>query len=327
MHPFDVAIPALTTSIPSPSQSVWHLGPFPLRAYAVCMLTGIFVAAWWTHRRYRARGGDEDTTYDIALLAVPLGIIGARVYHVLSSPDAYFGAHGDLSLIPQIWRGGLGVWGAIPAGIAAGAWLLHHRGLRLGPFADSVAPAFLVAQAIGRLGNWFNQELFGAPTTLPWGLEIDDAHLPAGFASGTLFHPTFLYEALWNLAGVALLLWLERRLRARDGAVGGRLIWAYVMVYVLGRVWIEYLRIDEAEHVLGLRLNVWTSIVVGIIGLVGYIVASRRTPSDVIARAEGETTAAAGDADKDATDVVAVDATDVETEVEADVVTQTHPSA
>lgn len=277
----------LPLSIPSPAQSVWYLGPVPLRAYALCMLTGIFLAAWWTHRRYRARGGDEDSTYDIAMLAVPAGILGARLYHVLSSPDAYFGPNGDLALIPQIWKGGLGVWGAMPAGIAVGAWILHRRGLRPGPFADAVAPAFLVAQAVGRLGNWFNQELFGKPTTLPWGLEIDDAHLPDGFASGTLFHPTFLYEALWNLAGAAFLLWLERRLRRRDGAVGGRLIWAYVMVYACGRVWIEYLRIDEAEHVLGLRLNVWTSIVVGLIGLVGYVIASRRSPSDAITR-DGE---------------------------------------
>ena len=163
----------MLASIPSPARGVWHLGPFPVRAYALCTLAGIFAAAWWTSRRYRARGGDEDTTFDIAILAVPVGIVGARLYHVLTSPSAYFGPNGDPWEIPQIWHGGQGLWGSIAAGIDAGAWLLHRRGLRLSPFADAVAPALLVAQAIGRLGNWFNQEIFGLPSSLPWGLEID----------------------------------------------------------------------------------------------------------------------------------------------------------
>lgn len=273
---------AVEASIPSPSQGVWHLGPVPVRAYALCMLTAIFVAAWWTNRRYTRRGGDPETTYDIAVLAVPMGIIGARLYHVLSSPEAYVGPDGDPWLIPQVWRGGLGLWGAIAAGIAAGAWLLRRRGQRLAPFADSVAPAFLVAQAIGRLGNWFNQELFGSPTTAPWGLEIDAAHLPAGYSPGTLFHPTFLYEMVWNLVGAVLLLHLERRLRRRGEPVGGRLIWAYLMVYTSGRAWIEYLRIDEAHTILGLRLNVWTSILVFLVGVVGYALTSRRRLSDAV---------------------------------------------
>ena len=257
-------------SIPSPSRSVWHLGPFPLRAYALCILTGVFVAVWWSDRRYRARGGGRDVVLDAALLGVPAGIVCARLYHVLTSPDAYFGPHGDLSLIPQVWNGGLGIWGGVAGGTAAVAWLLRRRGLRLAPFVDAVAPALLVAQAIGRVGNWFNQELFGGPTTLPWGLEIDAAHTPVGYAPGTLFHPTFLYEALWNLAGAAFLVWLGRHLLARDGATGGRLAWAYLMVYTSGRGWIEYLRVDEAQHVLGLRLNVWTSLLVFVLGLVGY---------------------------------------------------------
>ncbi|WP_172119989.1 prolipoprotein diacylglyceryl transferase [Actinomyces faecalis] len=270
----------LPVSIPSPAQGVWYVGPFPLRAYALCILAGVFIAVWWTGRRYQRLGGHPDTTLDVAVLSVPVGIVGARVYHVLTSPDAYFGPDGNLALIPQVWHGGLGIWGGIAAGVASGAWLLHHRGLRLGPFADAVAPTLLVAQAVGRLGNWFNQELFGGPTTAPWGLEIDDAHLPAGYASGTLFHPTFLYEALWNLAGAAFLVWLGHRLRERDGATGGRLIWAYLMVYTAGRAWIECLRVDEAQVVAGLRLNVWTSLLVFVVGLVGYVVVSRRHLDD-----------------------------------------------
>ncbi len=152
--------------------------------------------------------------------------------------------------------------------------------------ADAVAPTLLVAQAIGRLGNWFNQELYGSPTTLPWGLRIDDAHLPAGstYPPGTLFHPTFLYEALWNLAGAVLLVWIGRRMVARSGVTGGRLLWIYLMVYTAGRVWIEMLRIDEAETILGLRLNVWTSIVIFLVGAIGLILTSRRPLSDAIDR-------------------------------------------
>ena len=271
-------------SIPSPSRSVWYLGPFPLRAYALCILAGVFIAVWWTSRRYRARGGSEETVLDAAMLGVPVGILGARLYHVLTSPGAYFGPGGDPARIVQIWRGGLGIWGGVAAGLAAAAWLMRRRGLRLAPLTDAVAPALLVAQAVGRVGNWFNQELFGAPTTLPWGLEIDADHLPEGYAPGTLFHPTFLYEALWNLAGAALLVLLERRLRRRDGTVGGRLIWAYLMVYTAGRVWIEHLRVDEAAIVLGLRLNEWTAMIVFLAGLVGFIAAGRRGADDAIAR-------------------------------------------
>lgn len=276
---------ALPAAIPSPSQGVWYVGPFPLRAYALAILTGVFLAVWITSRRYRRLGGDPDTVIDVALVAVPAGIIGARLYHVVTSPEAYFGPQGNLALIPQIWRGGLGIWGGVALGTLAAVWWLRRKGLRVAPFADSVAPALLVAQAVGRLGNWFNQELFGAPTTLPWGLRIDADHLPAGFAPGTLFHPTFLYELVWNLAGAAFLVWLGRRLAARDGAVGGRLMWAYLMVYTAGRAWIEALRIDDAHLIAGLRLNVWTSLVVFVAGLIGFILTSRRPLSDAVSRA------------------------------------------
>ena len=277
---------ALPAGIPSPSSAVWYLGPIPVRAYALCILAGVFVAVWWSDRRYRARGGRPDLVLDVAIVAVPAGIVGARLYHVVSSPDDYFGPNGDLSRIPQTWQGGLGIWGGIAGGVLAGMLLLRHRGLRVAPLADAVAPTLLVAQAIGRLGNWFNQELYGAPTTLPWGLRIDDAHLPAGstYPPGTLFHPTFLYEALWNLAGAVLLVWIGRRMVARSGATGGRLLWIYLMVYTAGRVWIEMLRIDEAETVLGLRLNVWTSIVIFLVGVIGLALASRRPLSDAIDR-------------------------------------------
>lgn len=272
----------LTTSIPSPARGVWHIGPFPVRAYALCILAGVFVAVWWTDRRYRALGGPRDTALDVALVAVPVGIVGARLYHVVTSPDAYFGPGGDPALIPQVWHGGLGIWGGVAFGVIAGIWMLRRRGLRLGPFYDAAAPTILVAQALGRFGNYFNQELFGGPTTLPWGLEIDRAHLPVGYVPGTLFHPTFLYEALWNVAGAAFLVWLGRFLARRDGAVGGRLMWAYLMVYTSGRVWIEVLRVDEAHRVLGLRLNVWTSILVFLLGLIGYIMTSRRHLDDAV---------------------------------------------
>ena len=282
---------AMPAGIPSPSSGVWYIGPIPVRAYALCILTGVFVAVWWSDRRYRARGGRPEVVLDVAIVAVPAGIVGARLYHVLSSPDDYFGPNGDLSRIPQTWLGGLGIWGGIAGGVLAGVLLLRHRGLRIAPLADAVAPALLVAQAIGRLGNWFNQELYGAPTTLPWGLQIDDAHLPAGSAypPGTLFHPTFLYEALWNLVGAALLVWIGRRMRARSGVTGGRLMWAYLMIFTAGRVWIEMLRIDEAETVLGLRLNVWTSIVIFLVGAIGLALVSRRTLSDAIERPGRET--------------------------------------
>lgn len=278
------ATSAMSVGLPSPSSGVWHIGPVPIRAYALCILTGVFVATWWADRRYRASGGLPEVVLDVAIVAVPAGIVGARIYHVLSSPAAYFGRNGDLTLIPQVWLGGLGIWGGIAGGLLAAALLMRHRGLRIAPLADAIAPALLVAQAIGRLGNWFNQELYGAPTTLPWGLQIDDAHLPTGssYPPGTLFHPTFLYEALWNLAGAALLVWIGRRMLARSGVTGGRLLWVYLMVYTAGRVWIEMLRIDEAETILGLRLNVWTSVLIFLVGAIGLTIASKRPLSDVI---------------------------------------------
>ncbi len=264
----------LPASIPSPAQAEWFLGPLPLRAYALAIGLGI-VAAWWIlDRRYTAKGGPRDTAVDVALWMVLFGIVGARIYHVVSSPDAYFGANGNPARIIEIWNGGLGIWGAIAGGAVGAAIAMRRRGLRLAPFADALAPGLLVAQAIGRLGNYFNQELYGAPTTLPWGLEIDAAHRVAGYTdAGLLFHPTFLYEMVWNLAMVGVLLWAERRFRLRHG----RVMWLYVMLYTLGRVWIEYLRIDDAETVLGVRLNVWTSVLVFLLAMAIFVRIGRRT--------------------------------------------------
>ncbi|MDX5318446.1 MAG: prolipoprotein diacylglyceryl transferase [Actinomycetes bacterium] len=259
-------------SIPSPSVSEWALGPFPVRAYALAILAGIAVATVILQKRYARKGGPEERVLDLVLWMVPFGIVGGRIYHVLSSPDAYFGPDGDPWKVFAIWNGGLGIWGAIALG-AVGAWLAARRyGLRMPPIADALAPGLLVAQAIGRLGNWFNQELYGGPTTLPWGLEIDDAHLVGGYPSGTLFHPTFLYEIVGNLLAAVFLIWAERRFRLGHG----RVFWLYVMSYTLGRVWIEMLRVDEAEMVLGLRLNVWTSILVFLVAAALFVWLRRR---------------------------------------------------
>ena len=203
----------IPASIPSPSWSGFDIplpwGALRIHAYALCILAGIIAGLWLTSVRWARRGAPEGSVWDIAIWAIPFGIIGGRLYHVFSSPDAYFGpgfdGTGDLSLIPQIQRGGLGIWGAVVLG-AVGAWIGCRRaGVKLSAFMDAAAPGLLLAQAIGRWGNYFNQELFGGPTTLPWGLQIDpnSPNFPAGMPADTLFHPTFLYESLWNLAGVA----------------------------------------------------------------------------------------------------------------------------
>jgi len=262
---------AVLASIPSPAEGVWHLGPLPVRAYALAILLGIVVAIWLGERRWVARGGRRGTVSDVAVWAVPFGIVGGRVYHVLTDWGSYFGAGADPVRALQIWRGGLGIWGAITLG-GVGAWIACRRkGIALPPMADALAPGIALAQAVGRFGNYFNQELFGRPTDLPWGLEIDPEHRPAGYEGIATFHPTFLYEALW-LVGVALVvIWADRRFRMGHG----RAFALYVALYTLGRGWIEALRIDPSNDILGLRLNVWTSVLV-FIGAVAYIVVSLR---------------------------------------------------
>ncbi|MCU1613588.1 MAG: prolipoprotein diacylglyceryl transferase, partial [Frankiales bacterium] len=225
-------------SIPSPAQGVWHLGPLPIRAYALCIIAGIVLASWIGERRWVARGGAPGDALDIAVWAVPFGIVGGRLYHVITTPEPYFGRGGDPVRAFAIWEGGLGIWGAIALG-GVGAWIAcRRRGIPLRAFADALAPGLLVAQAVGRLGNWFNQELYGAPTTLPWGLRIDSAHRIPGYESVATYHPTFLYELLWNLAAAAVLVWADRRWRLGHG----RAFALYVALYCAGRVWIEMLR-------------------------------------------------------------------------------------
>jgi prolipoprotein diacylglyceryl transferase len=276
----------ILATIPSPTQGVWNLGPLPVRAYALCIVVGIIAAIQLTERRWLARGGRAGDVLDISVWAVPFGIVGGRIYHVISSPQAYFGAHGHPLRAFAIWEGGLGIWGAIALG-GVGAWIAcRRRGIPLPVFADALAPGLLVAQAIGRLGNWFNNELYGSPTHLPWALKIyawDGGKAVVGadghpVVLGT-FHPTFLYELLWNLAAAAFVIWADRRFRLGHG----RAFALYVASYCLGRLWVELLRTDPANHFFGVRLNVFTAVIVGLAG-VAYFVHQRGRPREVITR-------------------------------------------
>jgi prolipoprotein diacylglyceryl transferase len=261
----------LLASIPSPDQGVWYVGPVPLRAYALSILAGVVAAVVIGDRRWVARGGRKGTVGDVALWAVPFGIAGGRLYHVLTTPGPYFGEGGDPLQALRIWEGGLGIWGAVVLG-GVGAWIgCRRRGIPLPAFGDAIAPGIAVAQALGRWGNWFNQELFGRPTDLPWALEIDPANRPAAVAGSATFHPTFLYESLWCLAVAAIVVWADRRFRLGHG----RAFALYVATYAAGRFWIEGLRIDAASTVAGLRLNEWTSLTV-LAGAVVYLVVSAR---------------------------------------------------
>ena len=261
-------------TIPSPEQGVWYVGPVPIRAYALCIVAGVIACLWLGERRWKQRGGPAGTVYDVAVWAIPFGLVGARIYHVLSSPDAYFGADGSLLDALYIWRGGLGVWGAIALG-GVGAWIGCRRaGVKLPPFADAAAPGIVLAQAIGRWGNWFNQELFGKPTDVFWALEIDPLNRPAGFEQFSTFHPAFLYEFWWDLGVVVLVIWVDRRRRLGHG----RAFALYVAAYTAGRVWIEALRIDDAEMIGPFRLNVWTSIIVFVLAVAYIVVVGRRHP-------------------------------------------------
>jgi prolipoprotein diacylglyceryl transferase len=253
-------------SIPSPSQGVVHLGPLPLRGYALMIILGVIVAVWLGERRWVARGGSPGTVVDIAVWAVPFGLIGGRLYHVITDYQLYFGKNGDPVGALEVWKGGLGIWGAIAAG-AFGAYLgCRRRGISLRTFADAAAPGIALAQAIGRWGNWFNQELYGRPTKLPWAVKIDAAHRPPTTPDIGTYHPTFLYESLWCVGVALLVIWAEKRFRL----AWGRTFALYVAAYTVGRAWIEWLRVDSAHHILGLRLNDWTSLIV-FLGAVTYL--------------------------------------------------------
>jgi prolipoprotein diacylglyceryl transferase len=267
-------LPSLPATIPSPSQGVWHLGPVPIRAYALCIIAGIVLAIVIGERRWVARGGKAGEMQDVAIWAVPFGLVGGRLYHGITDNDHYFGHDKNPVAALYVWRGGLGIWGAVALG-ALGVWLVCRRkGIRFAPVLDALAPGVLVAQALGRWGNYFNQELFGRPTDLPWGLQIDLAHRPDGYLQYATFHPTFLYECLWDLAAFAFVIWADRRFRLGHGQVMA----LYVMAYCAGRAWIEDLRIDTVQlnDVLGLRLNVWTSIVLFLAALAYFVISRRR---------------------------------------------------
>jgi prolipoprotein diacylglyceryl transferase len=264
----------ILASIPSPSQGVWQLGPFPIRAYALCIILGVVAGVWIGDRRWRARGGQPGTVADVAVWAVPFGLVGGRLYHVVTDWQLYFSDGGDPIRALYVWEGGLGIWGAVSLG-ALGAWIgCRRRGVPFLRYADAVAPGLAVGQAIGRWGNWFNQELFGKPTSLPWGLHIDPINRPLGFERFATFHPTFLYESLWDLGVAGLVIWADRRFRLGHG----RAFALYVMAYTAGRAWIEYLRIDPVNHIGRLRLNDWTSLVVFLAALVFFVYSARRHP-------------------------------------------------
>ncbi|MGW4930663.1 prolipoprotein diacylglyceryl transferase [Agromyces sp. NPDC004153] len=277
-------------SIPSPDYA-WQVLEIPIfgwtlniHMYALCILLGIVLAVIITGRRLTKRGAEPGIVLDIALWAVPLGIIGARLYHVLTHPDDYFYEGANVfnpfqpGAIWNIWEGGNAIYGALIGG-AVGVWIgCRFTGIRFWSFADALAPGLLVAQAVGRLGNWFNHELFGLPTDLPWGLEIesDNAAFPAGLADGTLFHPTFLYEIVWNLAGAALIIFLERRINLR----WGKAFALYLIWYGTGRAFFEAIRVDPSEMFLGVRVNVWASWAAVVFGIVLYLLQRRRHTGD-----------------------------------------------
>jgi prolipoprotein diacylglyceryl transferase len=264
-------------AIPSPTTSVWNVLGIPIRAYALCIILGIVVAMLVMEFRLRRRGVAPWASLDIAVWAVPFGIVGARLYHVITSPQGYFGAGGRPIQALYIWEGGLGIWGAV-AGGAVGAWLACRQlGLPLTVVADALAPGLPLAQAVGRLGNWFNNELYGGPTTLPWGLRVHDMDRAnpghANVIDGEpvqlpgLYHPTFLYEALWDV-GVAVVVFLVDR-KWKLGR--GRAFAVYVMGYTLGRVWIEMMRADEANTFFGIRVNVYVSVLVFVGALIYFL--------------------------------------------------------
>ena len=264
----------ILNSIPSPDVSSFELGPIRVHFYALFILLGIALAIWIGSRRFKQRGGQAGMILDIALWAVPFGIVGGRIFHVLTHWDYYFYAGADLTKVFAVWEGGLAIFGALILG-SVGAFIgARTAGIKFLSFADAIAPGVLVAQAIGRIGNYFNNELFGLPTTLPWGLEILTANpaYPAGLPAGVLFHPTFLYELIWNLMGFAVLIWLDRKLKLR----WGQMFAAYLITYSIGRAFIESIRIDPSEIFFGLRTNVWSAIFTIAIGVALFVWSRRR---------------------------------------------------
>ena len=267
--------------IPSPPRGVWNLGPLPLRAYALCIIIGIIAAIWWGERRWQQRGGRAGAVLDVAMFAVPFGLVGGRLYHVCTDWYRYFDTGKDPWDALKVWDGGLGIWGAVLLG-GVGAWIgCRVYRIPLPAFGDAIAPGILLAQAIGRLGNYFNQELYGHDTTKPWGLEIylrfdhnGQLDMMNGVSTGVvqrIVQPTFLYELVWNLIGVALLIWADRRWRIGHG----RLFALYVAVYTFGRFWVELLRDDDATHIFGIRINSFTSTIVFVCAIAYFVLATK----------------------------------------------------
>jgi prolipoprotein diacylglyceryl transferase len=293
---------SVLASIPSPTQSVWHLGPVPIRAYALCIVLGILVAIAITERRWKARGGQDDQIGDLAAWGVVFGIIGGRLYHVITTPDPYFGTGGHPINALKIYEGGLGIWGAVALG-SLGVWIATRRKrLRFAAFADAAAPGLVLAQAIGRWGNYFNNELYGRTTSLPWKLAIHDVSVDTGKATVDAnghaivlgyYHPTFLYESIWCVLVALALLAVDQRYRMGRG----RLFALYAVLYSFGRFWIESLRIDEAHHLWGLRLNEWTSLAV-MIGGIAWIV-THRGPREISVSLDDPLPGAAPEQDAD----------------------------
>lgn len=265
-----------SVGIPSPEISFIDLGIFRIHFYALFILTGIAIATWLADIKLSKRGAPKGTMLDVALWAVPFGILGGRFFHVITHPNDYFFEGADLLATLRIWEGGLAIYGAVSLG-AVGVFIATRQlGIRFWSVADAIAPGLLIAQGIGRLGNYFNQELFGLPTTLPWGLQIPSSNpaYPVGLPEGLIFHPTFAYEMIWNLSGAALLLLLASRLNLQWGKVFA----LYLVIYSFGRIWIEAIRIDPSEIILGLRINIWSALIGLTLGIILFLVQSRRHP-------------------------------------------------
>ncbi len=297
----------ILASFPSPPQGVWHLGPIPIRAYALCIIVGIIVAIVWGERRWQARGGEKGFITDLAVWAVPFGLVGGRLYHLATDWRTYFGPGGNPIGALEVWNGGLGIWGAVALG-GVGAWIgCRRRGVPLPAVADAIAPGIVLAQAIGRVGNYFNQELYGRVTDVPWALEIYNRVDPTtgladpinGIAQGApdkLVHPTFLYELLWNIGVAILVVWADKKFRLGHGRAFG----LYVAAYTAGRFWIELMRDDTATLVFGVRINVFVAGIVFIGAVIYVIMARQRGPrEDLVAireAHESELKDAAGEA-------------------------------
>ncbi len=264
----------LLGALPSPSTNSLSIGPLELRAYGLMIALGALTAVAWSRRRQAARGGDPEDMSTIALWAVPAGLVGSRLYHVATDWRSFQGRWED---VPALWQGGLGIPGGLMAGVTVGVLVARRRGLSMAGAMDVMVPTIPVAQAIGRWGNWFNQEVFGRPTDLPWALEIDAAHRPLGYSGAATFHPTFLYEGLWNVALAVFLVRIERRGVLRPGYLVG--LW--VFGYGLGRLWVEALRVDQASLIVGVRVNTWMALAAIVVGaVVTWTGRATRSPAD-----------------------------------------------